>query len=305
MRYRFYTADVFTDRPFGGNQLAVIPDARGLTQAQMQSVTREFNYAESTFVLPPENPANTRRVRIFTPRNEIPFAGHPTVGTAFVLAAIGDVTLTGDETRIVLEEGVGPVPVKIRARDGKPVFAQLQAARPPEFGPEPPAAEQLAAAVSLTAGDLLPGRTPCGVTAGLPFLFMPVRDRNAVARARINMDAWERAVANWWTSNIFVFALGGERPGSDIHARMFAPGEGIPEDPATGSACAALGGLLAHLDGRASGTLRWIVEQGFEMGRPSILEVEADREGGRTTAVRVGGAVVMMSEGTIDVPDLS
>jgi trans-2,3-dihydro-3-hydroxyanthranilate isomerase len=304
MRYRFYTADVFTDRPFGGNQLAVLPDARGLSPAQMQAVAREFNYAESTFVLPPDNPANTRRVRIFTPRNEIPFAGHPTVGTAFVLAAIGDIALAGDETHIVFEEGAGPVPVKIRARDGKPVFAQLQAARPPEFGPEPPSPEQLAAAVSLTAGDLLPGRTPCGVTAGLPFLFVPVRDRNSVARARINMDAWERALANWWSRYTFVFALGGERPGSDIHARMFAPSEGIPEDPATGSACAALGGLLAQWDGRASGAIRWVVEQGFEMGRPSILEVEADREGGRTTAVRVGGAVVMMSEGTIDVPDL-
>lgn len=304
MRYRFYTADVFTDRPFGGNQLAVIPDARGLTPAQMQAVAREFNYAESTFVLPPDNPVNTRRVRIFTPQNEMPFAGHPTVGTAFVLATTGEIPLTGDETRIVFEEGVGPVPVKIRARSGKPVFAQLQAARPPEFGPEPPAPEKVAAAVSLTAADLAPGRAPCGVTAGLPFLFVPLRDRAAVARARINMDAWERNLSRWWSPYPFVFAMDGERDGSDVHARMFAPSQGIPEDAATGSACAALGGLLAHWDGRPNGTLRWIVEQGFEMGRPSILEVEADREAGRTIAVRVGGAVVMMCEGTIDVPDL-
>jgi trans-2,3-dihydro-3-hydroxyanthranilate isomerase len=268
----------------------------------MQAIANEFNYSESTFVLPPDNPAHVRRVRIFTPRNELPFAGHPTVGTAYVLAAIGEIVLTGEETSAVLEEGIGPVPVKIRARGGKPVFAQLQAARPPEFGPEPPSREEIAASLSLTIADLPPSHPPRGVTAGLPFLFVPLRDRAAVARAKINAEAWARVLARWWSPFPFVFAMDGERAGSDVHARMFAPSEGIPEDPATGSACAALGGLLAHWDGRASGTLRWVVEQGFEMGRPSILEVEADRQDGCTTAVRVGGSVVMMSEGTMNVP---
>jgi trans-2,3-dihydro-3-hydroxyanthranilate isomerase len=130
--YQFYTADVFTDTQFGGNQLAVLPDARGLTTEQMAAITREFNYSESTFVFPPEDPKHTRRVRIFTPGGEVPFAGHPTVGTAHVLAAIGDVPLTGAETRIVLEENVGPVPVVIRARDGKPEFAQFSVAMLPK-----------------------------------------------------------------------------------------------------------------------------------------------------------------------------
>ena len=125
MSYAYHTVDVFTDRAFGGNQLAVLPDARGLTTEQMTAITREFNYSETVFVLPPEDPANTRKLRIFTPGSELPFAGHPTVGTAFVLATTGDIRLDGDETRIVFEEGVGPVPVLIRSKNGKPFFTQL------------------------------------------------------------------------------------------------------------------------------------------------------------------------------------
>jgi trans-2,3-dihydro-3-hydroxyanthranilate isomerase len=137
MSYAFHTADVFTDALHGGNPLAVIPDARGLSDEQMLAITREFNYSETVFVFPPDAKANTRKVRIFTPGKEIPFAGHPTVGCAFVLASIGDITLTGDDTKIVFEEGVGPVSVRIRAENGKPVFSQLTAARLPERSRNP------------------------------------------------------------------------------------------------------------------------------------------------------------------------
>jgi trans-2,3-dihydro-3-hydroxyanthranilate isomerase len=302
VKYKYYTADVFTDRPFGGNQLAVFPDARGLDSARMQAIAREFNFSETTFVLPPEDQKHTRRVRIFTPGAEIPFAGHPTVGTAHVLAAVGEIPLAGDTTRIVLEENVGPVPVAIRAERGIPVFAQLSVAKLPEVGPPPPAPERLAAMLSLDPDDLLAGDlAPEAVSCGLPYLFIPLRSRDAVARARLRLDVWEETLRGYWTDDIFVFALDPERQGSDVRARMFAPGYGVPEDPATGSACVALGGYLATRDAREDGTLRWIVEQGFEMGRPSILEVEVDKHGGAITAVRVGGSTVLVCEGQMEV----
>jgi len=301
-RYRYLTADVFTSQPFGGNQLAVFPDARGIPEHRLLDVTREFNYSETTFVFPPDDPAHTRRVRIFTPGGEVPFAGHPTVGTAHVLAAIGDVPLTGPLTRIVLEEKVGPIPVAIRATNGHPDFAQLSVAKLPELGPPPPPLPAIAAALALQPDDLLGGDwSPQALSCGLPFLFVPLRDRAAVARARVKLDEWERTLAGAWAPELFVFAREGERAGSDLHARMFAPGISVPEDPATGSANAALAGYLAARDPRRDGTLAWRVEQGFEMGRPSILEVEADVTGGAVTAVRVGGASVLVCEGTMEI----
>jgi len=302
MRVRYITVDVFTDRQFGGNQLAVFPDAREIPPALMLDITREFNYSETTFVLPPDDPRHTRRVRIFTPEREMPFAGHPTVGTAHVLADIGEILLTGPTTRIVFEEGVGPVPVAIREQGGHPVFAQLSVAKLPEIGPPPPPSAALAEVLSLSPGDILDNKyIPQAVSCGLPFLFVPLVDRAAVARARVKLDVWERVLKGYWTPELFVFAFDPERPGSDVRARMFAPGLNVLEDPATGSACAALGGYLAARSPSADGTLRWVVEQGFEMGRPSILEVEADMAHGVTSGVRVGGSSVVVCDGMMTI----
>jgi trans-2,3-dihydro-3-hydroxyanthranilate isomerase len=301
MRYRYLTADIFTDEPFGGNQLAVFPEASGLNDEQMFALAKEFNISETTFVFTPEK-GGTRTVRIWTPGGEVPFAGHPTVGTAHVLAEIGEIPLDGETTSIVFEEGVGPVPVSIRASGGKPVFAQLSVAKLPEVGPPVPTRETLASILSLETKDLVGGHfAPQSVSCGLPFLFVPVKDRDAVKRSRIRVEQWERTLGNAWASMVFVFSRDPEREGSDIRARMYAPGISVPEDPATGSACAALGGYLGARDPRQDGTLRWVVEQGFEMGRPSIIEVETDKRGGMITGVRVGGASVMMGEGTIRV----
>ena len=300
--YRYLTADVFTDQPFGGNQLAVFPDARGIPEHRLQDVAREFNFSETTFVYPPSDPAHTRRLRIFTPGTELPFAGHPTVGTAHVLAAIGELPASDDTSHIVLEELVGPVPVAIRWERGQPVFCQLSVAKLPEKGPPPPSNEALAAAFDLDASDLLDGEWAArGFSCGVPYLFVPVRDRAAVARSRTKLDAWERALKGTWAPEVLVFSLDGERAGSDLHGRMYAPAFGIAEDPATGSAAAALAGYLAARQPRRDGTLRWVLEQGFEMGRPSILEIEADVASGSVTAVRVGGATVIMSEGTMQI----
>ena len=303
MRYRFHTADVFTDRPFGGNQLAVFPEAEGLDAARMQQVARELNLSETVFVVPPEDPTHTRKLRIFTPQIDVPFAGHPTVGAALVLAAIGDIELDGDETRIAFEEGVGTIEVTIRSDGGRPSEAQFTTAMLPEFGPPAPPPEALAAMLSLETSDLLlETRPPVAVSCGLPFLFVPLRDLEAARRASLKLQDWERHVASYWAPHVHVFTHEAELAGCDLHARMFAPGAGVPEDPATGSAAAALAGLLAARSPETDGTLRWIVEQGIEIGRPSVIEIEADKSGGEIVAVRVGGGAVMMSEGVMAIP---
>ncbi len=289
MRYHFYTADVFTDRSFGGNQLAVLPDARGLDDEQMQAVAREFNHSESVFVLPPEDPAHTRRVRIFTPGAEVPFAGHPTVGTAFVLATAGHVPVREGHNQIVLEEGVGPVSVRVEVVEGRAAFCQLTAARAFELIGEAPSPSALAGMLSLEAGDIGDaGYAAQFASCGLPFLYVPVADVHAVERARLNLDRWESVLTDAPSDLVYVFALGGSE-GVEVHARMFAPSMGVPEDPATGSAATSLAGYLATHSGLQDGTLRWVVEQGLEMGRPSLLHAEADLAAGVVTATRVGG----------------
>jgi trans-2,3-dihydro-3-hydroxyanthranilate isomerase len=302
MKYRFVTADVFTETPFGGNPLAVFPDARGLDSSQMHAVAREFNLSETVFVFPPENPAHTRALRIFTPGGEVAFAGHPTVGCAHALASLGEIQLTTPVTKIVFEEVVGPVPVTIRAQGGKPVYCELSVAKLPEIGPAPPSRTTLAEMLSLKAADMQSGSHMAqAISCGLPFLFVPVRDRDALARARVRLDLWQSVLANAWAPDIFIFTRDAERDGVQIRGRMFGPGVNVAEDPATGSAAAGLGGYLAARETAPTGTFSWTIEQGVEMGRPSILHVEADKTDGVITAIRVGGASVMMSEGSMEI----
>ena len=302
MRYRFVTADVFTDQPFGGNPLAVLPDAAGLTGEQMQAIAREFNLSETVFVLPPDEPAHTRRLRIFTPAQEVPFAGHPTVGSALVLVALGALELAGETTDITFEEPAGPVPVTIRAVSGRPVFAQLTAPQPPEVRPAPDGAA-LAAMLALTPADL---RTEAGlpafVSCGFPFLIVELRDAAALGRARLDQALWRDLLADSWSREVYLVTRDPAGLGVDFRVRMFAPAAGIAEDPATGGAAAALGGWLALRESPADGRQRHVVAQGIEIDRPSRLEVEVERHAGRVAAVRVGGGAVLVSEGTIEVP---
>ncbi|HEX2187393.1 MAG TPA: PhzF family phenazine biosynthesis protein [Longimicrobiaceae bacterium] len=303
MELRYHTLDVFTDRVFGGNPLAVFPDGRGVDPERMQRIAREMNLSETVFVLPPDDPAHTRRLRIFNPVYELPFAGHPTVGTAFLLAALGEVPLGPDGAEVVFEEGVGPVRVRIEAQGGRPASAQLTAARVPERGPPPPTREELAALLGLAEDELPEGEwTAEGWSAGVPFLFVPVRGREALRRARVDPARWEALLAGWWAPHLYVLARDPELPGSDVRARMFAPAMGIVEDPATGAAASALAGYLAARAPEREGTLRWTVEQGWEMGRPSLLRVEAELRGGAVAEVRVGGAAVLVAEGVMRIP---
>ena len=303
MYYRFYTVDVFTKRIFGGNPLAVFPEAQGLETEQMQQVAHELNLSETVFVFPPETSEGTHRLRIFTPGTELPFAGHPTIGTAYLLAAIGQVPLAGEVTTVIFEEGVGAIPVSIRAVDNQPTFAQLAAAQLPEFGPEPPPASELAAVLSLQPSNLCTDPwTPQAVSCGVPFLFVPVRDRAALAQAQVDLTQWKALLANYWAPHIYLFTPDSGSAGSDFQARMFAPAMGIPEDPATGAAVTAFAGYLSIRDATKNGTFHWGIEQGIEMGRPSFLELEADKQDGKLTAIRVGGHSVRVSQGEMTVP---
>jgi trans-2,3-dihydro-3-hydroxyanthranilate isomerase len=310
---RFYTCDVFTDTPLAGNQLAVVFGAEGLPTETLLAITREFNYSETTFVFAAEREDTTRRVRIFTPGGEVPFAGHPTLGTAHVLVASGEVPVTGDTVQIVLGENVGPVPVTVRCENGVPVWAQLTTAQLPEERTEGvPTIAQLALVLGLTHEDFVGGtHMPAGVSCGLPFLIVPLASVDAVRRARVQMQQWEKHVEGHWASEPMVFAVvrddddRADAPLSlrdaDIRARVFVPGLSVPEDPATGSANACLAGYLAARTPR-DGTLGWRVAQGVEMQRPSRLDIEADKTNGAITAVRVAGRSVIVTDGTFRLP---
>ena len=298
----FHTLDVFTDRTFGGNPLGVFPNAAHLPSALMQRIAREMNLSESVFLGPPES-GGVARVRIFTPGVEVPFAGHPTVGTALFLASGLDLAPENGTITLVLEENVGPVPVDIQFAGGVPVFAQFTTAMLPEHRPSPHSCAELATMVGLTEDDVCGDLQPEMVSCGLPYHIVPVRTLDAIRRAVLDMAAWKLMVADGWAHHVYLVCMDAEGQGVDVRVRMFAPGSGVPEDPATGSAAASLGGYLAKADGRTDGTLSWTVEQGLEIGRPSILYVEADRTGGETSAIRVGGSAVAVSSGTMTVPE--
>jgi trans-2,3-dihydro-3-hydroxyanthranilate isomerase len=293
VKLHYTTVDVFTDRPFGGNPLAVVLDAQDLSTGHMQAIAAEFNYAETTFVLPPQDPRHTAQVRIFTPRAEMPFAGHPNVGTAFVLARLGRVT--GDS--LVFEEKAGLVPMDIIREGGTVVATQLAAPQPLSIGAtiEPAIA---AAAVGLAAGDIV-GR-PVVASTGVTFVFAEVATREVLRRASGNGDAFARHLPMDFTVGVHLYVPAPEH-GVDIQTRMFAPLYGVPEDPATGGANVTMIGLLAHLDSRADLALTRTIGQGFDMGRPSILQASADKKDGRVAASRIGGRCVAMMSGTIDL----
>ena len=302
MKYQYYICDVFTETRFGGNQLAVLPKAEGLTPDQMQQVTREFNFSETAFVFPAET-GHTRRVRIFTPASEIPFAGHPNVGTAFVLATVGEFGEINSPHTVTFEEEAGLVSVTIHAAEGKIVSCELAAPQPISLG-KTVAAKSVASAVSLRTEDIVTDtHDPQVCSVGLPFVFTELRDRAALARARINMSGFEALRDLGVDPQMYLYTRVKESEPDgqvfDIRARMFAPLSGVPEDPATGSANCTLGGLLADHEQVTSGMFSWRIAQGVEMGRPSTLVARAEKKDGVVTRTWVGGASVLVSEGTI------
>jgi trans-2,3-dihydro-3-hydroxyanthranilate isomerase len=280
MELRYHTLDVFTEQLFGGNPLAVVFGGEALSRAQMQAIAREFNLSETVFVLPPTRADAAHRLRIFTPLRELPFAGHPTVGAACLLAQRRLVP-QGDDVSFVLEEGVGPVRVRVRRASDRAVYAELTAAQPPEYGPSVPDNATLAAALGLEPDDIGRGsEQPRAVSCGMPFVLVPLRAPEVMAQ------------------QIYVYVRGYE---GELRARMFAPNLGIAEDPATGAAAVALAGALGDAL-ETDGHHEWVVHQGYEMGRPSQLYIAADRAGGKLGALRVGGYAVEVSDGLLRLP---
>jgi trans-2,3-dihydro-3-hydroxyanthranilate isomerase len=290
MSLDFTIVDVFSDRAFGGNQLAVFPNADGISDATMQQLAREFNFAETTFVLPPLDPAHTCRVRIFTPRAELPFAGHPTVGTAVVLASL-DEGRAGAERRFVLEEGIGPVTVVTSGRGAR---FHLRSPDWETAGESPPAAA-IARALSLPETAVV---RSWYAGLGIRFCFVHLSDADLVDRATLDKTAWQDGVADGWSPHLHVFA-GECRDGARLYARMFAPALGVDEDPATGSAAAALVASLADDLPLADGSYNLQIEQGVGMGRPSLIEATARKEDGLLAEVGVGGHATIMGRGVM------
>ncbi|MGY4571418.1 MULTISPECIES: PhzF family phenazine biosynthesis protein [Bradyrhizobium] len=301
MQRRYITVDVFTDRAFGGNPLGVVLDAEGLSTEAMQAIATEFNYSETTFVLPPQDKANDAQVRIFTVRSEIPFAGHPNVGTAFVLAS----RAAKAPARLRFEEKAGLVPVEILSDGGRVIGAELTAPQALQRTNEVSAAAA-AACLSLTAADVKTDRhAPQVVSVGLPFLVVEIASREALKRARPDAAAFARTLAEIGRDVVYFYTSDvptSEQP-LDLQARMFHPGaSGLSEDPATGSATAACAALLADIDPARDGELRLRIGQGVDMGRPSLLLTRVRKQAGAINSVHVGGGCVKMMEGTLNVP---
>jgi trans-2,3-dihydro-3-hydroxyanthranilate isomerase len=296
LRYRFFICDVFTTTQFGGNQLAVLPEAEGLNVRQMQQIAREFNYSESTFVMPSDN-RYSRSVRIFTPTTEIPFAGHPNIGTAFVLANDGMFGQIGEGITVTFHEAAGTVTVTVQpAGDGR-IWCELAAPQALSLG-ETVDATQIAGALSLDLDDIETStHLPQVASVGLPFLFVELASREALGRARVNLVNLGILREAGVVTDVHLYVRSHDE--FDIRARMFAPFDGVPEDPATGSANCALVALLTHFGGSPGSSDSWRIAQGVEMARPSILEARADREGDAIKAW-IAGYSVLVGEGFIN-----
>src|ERR1700761_6113801 len=300
MTRRFQTLDVFTETSLAGNPLAIVLEAEGLDDESMQAIAGEFNLSETVFVFEPSNAVNSARVRIFTPRREMPFAGHPTVGAAALIAheRAGDL-LAAQDLRIVLEEPIGDVVCVARRRKGQALAAYFELPKLPErLETKPPSTVQIAASLGLELQDIgFDGHEPSVFSAGAPFLFVPVRSLEAIGRAAPGIMPW----ATKDGPATYVYTRETEREGSAYHARMFASAWGMYEDPATGSAVAGFAGVIQTFDRPQDGEPMLTIEQGFEMGRPSLIALGLVVENGEVVSATIGGSVVMVSSGSLDL----
>jgi trans-2,3-dihydro-3-hydroxyanthranilate isomerase len=297
MRRRFFTLDVFTSRRFTGNPLAVVLESEGLDTAAMQTVAREFNLPETVFVFPPSDPKHRAKLRIFTPARELPFAGHPTVGTAVLMAHLDGAS---QPLEVVLGEEIGPVACTVTPgpQGGSATFGIPKL--PEKTGPAQNVAT-MAAVLNLAASDI--GFEPFAPeywSAGNAFAFVPVRSLEAMARARPDLSAWKDVFPDDGPNGAYLFCGDVVDRSASFHTRMFAPKMGLIEDPATGSAAATFAGVLAASGRYGDGEHAVILEQGVEMGRPSLIRLTLTMRGGRLAAATVGGDAVLVSEGTIE-----
>lgn len=295
---RYRILDVFTDRPLAGNPLAVVLDCNGLDGTAMQAIAREFNLSETVFVLPAENPVHTARLRIFTRGGELPFAGHPTIGTAVCLAMERFGAASEQDAVLVLEEGVGPVRCGVKLQNGA-AFAEFDCPRLPERAGQAEAKDFIAVALGLAPAEIgFENHVPSVWSAGNAFHFVPVRDMAVLRRAAPDHGAWAHGFGE---SPAFLYTRETEGFAHAFRARMFAPGMGIEEDPATGSAAAAFAGAVHEFDAPPDGMHSLIIEQGYEMGRPSLISLEMTVNSGELALVRIGGRAVRIAEGVLAI----
>ena len=301
MARRFYVLDVFTNRALAGNPVAVVLDAEDLSDARMQAIAREFNLSETVFVQPAENPTHSAKLRIFTPVNELPFAGHPTVGTAILLAKERFGDLEGDQSAVVtLEEKIGTVRCGVVLKAGAAGFAEFDVPRLARPADPVGEKEDVAAALGLEPTEIgFENHHPTSFEAGVPFAFVPVANLDTLSRAIPNPLQWSRAFGNGAHPAAYVYCRQTTSHDSTFSARMFAPGMGIGEDAATGSAAAAFAGVVRHFDQPTDGTHFLRIEQGFDMGRPSLIDLEIDIDNDTLHAVRIGGQAVVVSKGEL------
>ncbi|MDH5641634.1 MAG: PhzF family phenazine biosynthesis protein [Nitrospira sp.] len=300
---KFYQADVFTSQPFGGNPVAVFPDAEGLTDEQLQKIAREMNLSETVFVFPPGDPAAVVRLRIFTPTQEIPFAGHPVVGAMYVLAQIGSVAAPMPVTRVVYECNIGVFPVELHTRDGQVIRVVMTQPQPQFVGQVEDAEDfyQVAGALGISKPVIAETKWPLEVVStGLPVLIVPVRTLTAVRSIAANDEAIVELCGRFGANGVMVFTTVTVEPFAAVHARMFAPSIGISEDPATGSAGGALGAyLVQHGIVEVLPITELIIEQGYEIERPSRILVQVESDDDIIQSVKVGGQCVMVAEGVL------
>ena len=296
MARAFTTLDVFTDRAFEGNPLAVVTDAQGLSDRDMQAVAREFNLSETVFVLPPDDPAHMARLRIFTPVSELPFAGHPTVGTAVLLANREGMA----KGAMVLETQAGAVEVDVDRIEAGGGLAGFRAPVIPSARPTPLDGEALAAMLGLESADIGCGAYGPAIAAGpLEFTFVPVADRERLAAAVLSEPSWREVLAGEAGSALYLFTDNTHSSRAHFASRMFAPGLGVAEDPATGSAAVALAGYLMQQVSLADGDHHFVIEQGAEMGRPSTLYLDCSISEGRLTDIELSGYAVSVTRGQL------
>jgi trans-2,3-dihydro-3-hydroxyanthranilate isomerase len=296
MKYTFHIVDVFSSTPFGGNQLAVLPDGAGISTEGMQKIAREFNFGETTFVLPKNDPASTCRVRIFSPRSELDFAGAPSVGTACALVMKQHIRRS-DPVRLILEENIGPVRVDVSQRNGgfHGTFTLSEKIEAPRGAPSP---SELAAVLSVEPAEV---SQVFFAGVGVPICFAQLKSNEVVDRATINRSAWVATLSRAWSPHLFFFA-GNLRDGGKLYARMWAPALGVEEDNATGSACAALVGAMASKPEFGGTVYRLSIQQGVLIGRRSEIEAEARKSRDVVTSVSVGGITAYIASGEIEEP---
>jgi trans-2,3-dihydro-3-hydroxyanthranilate isomerase len=297
-KLRYHLVDVFTSRAFGGNPLAVFTAGHNVTSTEaMQRIAKELNLSETTFVLPAEDKQNDFKLRIFTPATELPMAGHPTIGTAYVLAQ--EKFIDAEDDIIHFEEGIGVIPVALEFEDGTPAMITMD--QPiPKFGPIIEARDAIAAMLGLQEDDLLEGHPVQLLSNAVPFTYVPLRNLDAIRRFELRIDLWKQHHAEMGVAGIHMFTPQTETQGATVHSRVSALGAGVMEDPATGAASGPLGAYLVAYGLAPKGSPSdMISEQGFEMGRPSFIHISVDHSGDQITRVRVGGRCVAIGEGFI------